>query len=75
MERVGYSKLVEEKKPDDQLVVVLVIQHRELYQTTTMIATMCSTHNFYLTVTADSECEDSKPINPYQVAEDEKYVT
>eukprot|EP00116_Pleurobrachia_bachei_P002046 sb/3462308/ len=68
MERVGYSKLVEEKKQDDQLVVVMVIQHRELFQTTTMIATMCSTHNFYLNVFADSECKGNQPINPYGVA-------
>jgi len=69
-ERISYS-LLEPTDPEgmmDQRVIVLIIEHKVVRQTTVMMATLCRSNMFLLKLTESPECRDSRePYNPFGV--------
>ncbi|XP_063674672.1 uncharacterized protein LOC134811618 isoform X4 [Bolinopsis microptera] len=68
-ERISYS-LLEPTAPGmmDQRVIVLMIEHMVVRQTTVLMATLCRSSMFFLDLTERDGCQgDKEPYNPFGV--------
>ena len=71
-EKISYSLLKpidQDMKVQSQRVIVIIIEHTMVRQTTVMMATLCQSSQFLLKLTENPECKDNArdTYNPFGV--------